>query len=340
MHESRAMKLSILDPVQIPTGQTSAQAIQGSIALAQHAERLGYHRYWLVEHHAVAYEVNPAPEVLAVALAYATQKIRIGLGGLLLNNYSPYKSAETLRTLNALFPDRFDVGIGRSNSGILVDKALKRFRNETTPDDHDAQTAELIGWLGNDLPETSEFRDIKIMPDQAAGPVPWVLAATQASAKRAALLGLPLACSAFHVPENAPGAMRAYYEHFTPSKFAAGVSEPTTLLAIRLIVGETQEEAERLAMPMRAAFKLRRENDIMLDRMLTPDEAIEMMGGLFPAEESDWPAYVIGSPERVKSAVERMMHITGATEIMVQDVLHDSDLRIKNYTMLAEIFNL
>lgn len=334
------MKLSILDPVQIPTGRTSAQAIEDSIALAQHAERLGYHRYWLVEHHAVAYEVNPAPEVLAVALAYATSKIRIGIGGVLLNNYSPYKVAETLRTLNALFPGRIDVGIGRSNSGILPDTALRRHRHMETPYDHDEQTEELLGWLGNDLPEGSPFRDIKIMPDQEAGPQPWILAATQASAKRAALLGLPLACSAFHVPENAPGAMKCYHEHFTPSKFAVGVSAPASLLAVRLIIGETQQEAERLAMPMRAAFKLRREKDIMLERLPTPDEAIEMIGGLLPAEETDWPAYVIGSPDRIKTTVDRMMRETGATELMVQDVLHDTALRFKHYTMLADIFGM
>ncbi|MBK3745993.1 MsnO8 family LLM class oxidoreductase [Paraburkholderia aspalathi] len=205
------MKLSILDPVQIPSGQTSTEAIQGSIALAQIAENLGYHRYWLVEHHDVPYEVNPAPEVLAVALGYATKTIRIGVGGVLLNQYSPYKVAETLRTLNALFPDRIDVGIGRATAGIVADTALKRLRDIDLPDDHAQQTEELVGWLGNDLPEESPFHKIKIMPDQAAGPLPWVLAATEASAKRAALLGLPLACSAFHVPENAPGAMKAYF---------------------------------------------------------------------------------------------------------------------------------
>ena len=334
------MKLSILDPVQIPNGKTSAEAVQGSLALAQRAEELGYHRYWLVEHHNVPYEVNPAPEVLAAALGCATKTIRIGVGGVLLNHYSPYKAAEALHTLNALFPGRIDVGIGRATAGIEADTALRRLRDTEIPDDHAQQTEEFAGWLGNDLPENSPFHQIKIMPDQPARVLPWVLAATEASAKRAAILGLPLACSAFHQPENAPQAMKAYYEHFQPSRFAAGVQKPETLLAVRLIVAPTQEEAERLAMPMRAAFKLRRKDNIMLDHLPTPDEAIAMMGGILPAEDTDWPAYVIGTPERVKSVLERMMRETQATEIMVQDVLHDAQLRIRHYELLAKTFDL
>lgn len=334
------MRLSILDPVQIGVGQTSGGAMRSSIALAQAAERLGYHRYWLVEHHDVPYEANPAPEVLATALAGATSTIRVGVGGLLLNHYSPYKSAEVVRTLGVLFPGRIDVGIGRATAGVRADTALKRLRDSATPDDHDGQTEEFVGWLGNDLTEASPFRGIGIMPDEAAGPLPWVLAATEGSARRAARLGLPMACSAFHLPENAPGTWKAYHENFQPSRFAAGVAKPTSFLAVRLILGETQEEAERLAMPMRALFKLRRKDNVMLDKMPTPDEAIALMGGILPAEDTDWPAYVVGSPERVRRVIERMIDATGTQEIMVQDVLHDPDLRLRHYDLLAQTFSL
>lgn len=149
-----------------------------------------------------------------------------------------------------------------------------------------------------------------------------------------------MACSAFHVPENAPGAWKAHHENFQPSRFAAGVDRPTAFVTVRLIIGETQEEAERLAMPMRTLFKLRRKDDLMLDKMPTPDEAIDMTGGLLPAEDVTWPAYVVGSPERVKSTLQRMAEITGADGIMVQDVLHDADLRPRNYALLASTFEL
>lgn len=334
------IRLSILDPVHKAVGQTSSQALQSSIALAQAAERLGFHRYWIVEHHDVHYEACPAPEVFAVAVAQATCRLRIGVGGLLLNHHSAYKSAEAMRTLHALFPGRIDVGIGRSTAGPLADTALRRLRQHDIADDHEAQTKEFVAWLGNDLPADSPFHALKIMGDEPPGPVPWVLAATEATASRAARLGLPLACSAFHKPEDAPLAWRAYHENFQPSRYAAGVDKPQAILAVRLIVGETQEEAERLAMPMRAAFQLRRKNNIMLDRMLTPDEAIARLGGLLPAERAPWPMYVVGSRERVKTVVSAMMDTLGATELMVQDVLHDQALRLRNYEMLAEIFNL
>lgn len=334
------MKLSILDPVQIPVGQTSGGAMRGSIELAQAAERLGYERYWLVEHHDVAYEACPAPEVLASAMAAATSTIRIGVGGLLLNHYSPYKAAEAIRTLGVLFPGRIDVGIGRATAGVRADTALKRLREAEIPDDHDDQTAEFLGWIGNDLPSGSPFSGIHIMPDEPAGPMPWILAVTEATALRAARMGLPLACSAFHRPENAPLALKAYHDNFQPSRFAVGIDKPASLLAVRLIIGETQEEAERLAMPMRALFKLRRKDNVMLDTMPTPDEAIARMGGILAAEDTIWPAYVVGSPERVTSTLRKMAEITGVDEIMVQDVLHDAGARLRNYELLARTFDL
>jgi len=334
------MKLSILDAVQKPRGQGSADALRSSIELAQAAERLGYTRYWLVEHHNVAFEANPAPEVFAVALAGATSRIRIGVGGVLLNHYSPYKVAEAMRTLNALFPGRIDVGIGRATAGVLPDRALRRLRDQECQNDHHAQVEELIGWLGNELPESSPFHSIKVMPDDVPGPMPWILAVSEESARRAATLGLGLACSAFHVPENAPRAMAVYEDEFEPSRYAAGLSTKQSFIAVRLVIGETQEEAERLAMPMRAVFKLRRQDNVMVDRLPTPEEAIDIMGGLIPAETAPWPNYVVGTPERVKAVILRMAEETGASEFMVQDFLDDMNLRLRNYEMLARVFEL
>ena len=333
------MKLSILDPIQKPRGKRSADALAASIELARAAERLGYTRYWIVEHHGIAFEANPAPEVFAVALAAATSRIRIGIGGVLINHYSPYKAAEALRTLNTMFPGRIDAGIGRATAGPLADSALKRLRSSEVPDDQQQQVEELVGWLGNDLAETSPFRAMKIMPDEPPGPAPWILAIGEESGARAANLGLALACSAFHAPEQAPSVIATYRRQFQPSRAAAGVSAPTLLIAVRLVIGETQAEAERLAMPMRAVFKLRRKDNIFVDRMPSIDEAIEIMGGHIPAEDADWPGYVVGTPERVKAVIGRMSALTGVTEFMAQDFLVDPELRLRNYALLARTFN-
>lgn len=335
------MRLSILDPLVLPKGGASGQALRTAVAMAQAVERLGFTRYWIVEHHDVAFEANPAPEVFAVALAGATSRLRIGVGGVLLNHYSPYKVAEALRTLNALFPGRIDVGIGRATAGPVADRALQRLRDAAIPDDHAAQVEELIGWLGNDLPDSSPFRGIRIMPDEPAGPLPWILAVSEESAERAGRLGLGLACSAFHKPEQAPRTAAAYSGSFRPSRHAAGLAAPQAFVAVRVILGETQEEAERLAMPVRAVFKLRRLPErIMVPQLPELDEAIAAMGGMVPAETAPWPAYVVGTPERVKETLLRMAGETGIDEFMIQDFLDDPELRLRNYTLLARAFGL
>ncbi|PTM42381.1 MsnO8 family LLM class oxidoreductase [Bosea sp. 124] len=335
------MKLSILDPLVVPRGSTSGGALRTAITMAQQVERLGFTRYWVVEHHDVAFEANPAPEVFAAALAGATSRIRIGVGGVLLNHYSPYKVAEAMRTLNALFPGRIDVGIGRATAGPLADTALKRLREAELPDDQAERVEELIGWLGNDLPESSPFHGIGIMRDEPPGPLPWILAVSEESARRAATLGLGLACSAFHKPEQAPHSMAAYRAAFRPSVHAAGIAAPQAFIAVRVIIGETQEEAERLAMPVRAVFRLRRSPDrIMVENLPSFDEAVAIMGGMVPAGEEDWPVYLVGTPAEVKTRLQRMAEITGVQEFMIQDFLDDPVLRLRNYERLAREFGL
>jgi luciferase family oxidoreductase group 1 len=329
------MKLSVLDPVQKPKGKTSSQALQASIALAQAVEALGFQRYWVVEHHGVDFEADPAPEVFVAAIAQATKTIRVGAGGLLLNNYSPYKSAESMRTLEALFPGRIDVGIGRSISGVKQDTALRRLREHDIPDDHEAQVSEFVAWLGNDIPESSPFHGLTIMADEPAGPKPWILAVSEESAERAGRHGLALACSAFHQPEKAPKAIAAYRNSFKPSTWRAGLQNPEILLAVRMVIGETQEEAERLAMPMRAVFKLRREDKIFLSYLPSIEEAEEILGGHQKASEADWPDNVIGTPERVAAILRRMSAQTGASEFMLQDFLDDPNLRLRNYELIS-----
>lgn len=128
-----------------------------------------------------------------------------------------------------------------------------------------------------------------------------------------------------------------YRRQFQPSRAAAGVSTPTLLIAVRLVIGETQDEAERLAMPMRAIFKLRRKHNIFVEHIPSIEEATEIMGGHIPAEDVDWPGYVVGTPERVKAMIGRMSELTGVTEFMVQDFLDDPDLRLRNYALLLSL---
>lgn len=327
------IKFSILDPVTIDVNSTSSQALQNSINLAKYVESIGFSRYWIVEHHGVHYEATPSPEILASAILAKTTKIKVGVGGFLLNNYSPYKVAEIIKSLNALYPNRIDFGIGQASSGQLADKALQVHRLNNDSYSHDQAVDELLHWLRNDFNADNSFSTIPIMRDQPIYNNIWALSVTENSAKRAAKYGLNLACSAFHIPENAVGCIQAYHKHYQPYVN----SKARSLLSIRLVVADTQLEAEKLAMPMRYLFQQRRKFNIMPMVMPTIDEAIEAVGEILPAETADWPMYVIGDKQQVYRKLTKMIQLTGVNEIMLQDVLPTFAERKKMYQKVAEI---
>lgn len=333
------IKFSILDPIVIAPNSTSTEAMHNAIELAQFAESLDFARYWIVEHHGVHYEATPAPEILAGAILNKTSKIRVGIGGFLLNNYSPYKIAELIKSLNALYPDRLDFGIGHSQSGEIPDFALQANRNNPSHYEHSAALEELLHWLDNNFPKDHPFSTIPIMRDQPRYPNIWAMAVSEPTAIHAAKLGINLACSAFHKPELAINSLNMYRKHYHPARGTGSYAHPKDFLAIRLIIADTQEEAEQLAMPMRYQFHQRRINEIMPFTTPTVEEAIEFAGGVWPAESSDWPMYVIGDKEHVYRTLSNMIELTNVNEIVVQDVLPTLDLRKKMYTQLATLFD-
>ncbi len=333
------INFSILDPVIIEPGSTSARAIQNSIELAKFVEGLNFSRYWIVEHHGVHYEATVSPEILATAILGQTSKIRVGIGGFLLNNYSPYKIAEVIKSMNALYANRVDFGIGHSVSGVVPDFALQANRKYENDYKHMEAVEELLHWIDCDFPDDNPFSTIPIMRDQSYYPNLWAMAVSESTAIHAAKLGLSLACSAFHKPELAINTLKSYRENYKPARALGSNLKPTDFLTIRLIVADTQEEAERLAMPMRYLFHQRRINQIMPLTTPTVDQAIELSGGVWPAESSDWPMYVIGDKERVYSLLSNMIDQTGVTEILLQDVLPTLNMRKKMYEIVADLFH-
>ena len=329
------MKLSLLDQVQIGTGRDSASAIADTIALSRHLDKLGFTRHWIVEHHAVPYEACVDPMVLACALAAATTNIRIGVGGVLLNNYSPYKVAESAQTLAALYPGRFDLGMGQSVSGPLPDLALQPDRSRPLLHDQGDKIHELLGHLFADLPADHAFASLKVMPD-VAPVLPWIMAVSPASAARAGTLGLPLALSAFHKPELAVASAASYRSSFQASGRKGLPQSPQLFLAIRLSTGVDQNQAERLAMPMRWCFDQRRRLDTMPDRLPSVDEAVTLAGGVWPAETAEWPMYTICSLRDLRDRLHTMAQAVDCDEIMLQDVLPDPAMRLAHYTAIAQ----
>lgn len=329
------MQLSLLDMLHIAPGQNSYQAFQDTVRLSQQLDTLGFARHWIVEHHGVDYELSADPVLMALALARHTQRMRIGVGGILLNNYSPYKVAESVKTLAMIAPERIDIGLGQSTSGALQDLALQVDRTHLPAHDQQDKIQELLGHLYVDLPADHAFSRLKVLPD-VQPPMPWIMAVTANSAARAGALGLPMALSAFHRPEEAVGAARAYRQAFRPSSRPGLSQRPQIFLALRLVTGATQQEAERNAMPMRWAYDQRRRLGLMPQQLPSIEQAIAMCGGVWAAETSEWPMYLICPMSQVRARLQHLAQAVGAQEIMVQDALPDPAMRQAHYQALAQ----
>src|SRR5436309_11655875 len=196
------MRLSVLDQSPIPEGSTGADALHNTLDLATLADELGYHRYWVAEHHGGPMLASASPEALIGPIASATRSIRVGSGGVMLPHYSPFKVAETFTILAALYPGRIDLGIGRAaGTDPLTTYALQRDRRDAAPDDFPQQLAELLAYFDDSLPEDHPFRRLAAtLPGRPELPAPWPLGSSPQSAIWAAQLALPYAFADFISP--------------------------------------------------------------------------------------------------------------------------------------------
>jgi len=218
---SAPFRLSVLDQSPISEGSSGAQALANTIDLARLADRLGYHRYWVAEHHGGPMLAGPSPEALIGPIASATSRIRVGSGGVMLPHYSPLKVAETFSLLAGLFPGRIDLALGRAaGTDPLTTFALQRDRRQAAPDDFPEQLSELLGYLDDRLPADHPFaRLAKTLPGRPEKPEPWLLGSSQQSAIWAAELGLPYAFADFINPRGAEIAA-LYRERFAEHEHA------------------------------------------------------------------------------------------------------------------------
>src|SRR5882757_1057882 len=232
--------LSVLDQSPIAEGSSGAQALRNTIDLAQLCDELGYHRYWVAEHHGGPMLAGPSPEALIGPIASATSRIRVGSGGVMLPHYSPFKVAETFSLLAALYPGRIDLGIGRAaGTDPLTTFALQRDRRQPAPDDFAQQLAELLAYFEDILPDDHPFaRLAAVLPGLPELPVPWLLGSSPQSAIWAGQLGLPYAFADFINPGGAEIA-KLYRERFVPER---GLKAERTAVAAWVLCAPTDEE--------------------------------------------------------------------------------------------------
>jgi len=332
-------RLSVLDQSPISQGSSGAQALRNTLDLAALADRLGYHRYWVAEHHGGPMLAGPSPEALIGPIAAATTRIRVGSGGVMLPHYSPLKVAETFSVLAGLFPGRIDLGLGRAaGTDPMTTFALQRDRRQAAPDDFAQQLAELLGYLNDQLPPDHPFaRLAATLPGRPEAPEPWLLGSSPQSALWAAELGLPYAFADFINPQGAE-ITALYRERFAEHEHAA--SHPRTAVAVWVICADSDEEARLLAESGRMTFTLLRRGQLIA--VPPPEDAREFLAaddraGGGPRSER---RAILGSPATVGRELEEVVARYGAEEAIVVSITYDHLARRRSYELLAEVFGL
>jgi luciferase family oxidoreductase group 1 len=329
------MRLSILDQSPIPAGSDGRDALANTLDLARLADELGYHRYWVAEHHGGPMLAGPSPEVLIGPIASATQRIRVGSGGVMLPHYSPFKVAESFSLLAGLYPGRIDLGIGRAaGTDPLTTYALQRDRRQAAPDDFPEQLAELLAHLEGALPADHPFARLGAsLPGRPEAPEPWLLGSSPQSAIWAAQLGLPYAFADFI---NRDGAAIAtdYQRRFDPG---VRLAAPRTAVAAWALAAESEEEAWRLTASSRMAMAMLRRG-----RLIAVPPVEQALRFLESEGESVAGSRRIsaGTPEQVRAQLETLAHQYGADELIVVTITHDHGARRRSYELLADAFGL
>lgn len=329
--------LSVLDQSPVISGHSARQAIEETLALARHVDGLGYRRYWLAEHHAVAAICDPCPEVLLARLGAETRNLRIGTGGVLLPYYSAFKVAEVFRMLQALYPGRIDLGIGRAPGGDA--RTARAVGGGRFPDAEQfpQQVWELVGHLCGTLPGGHPDGGLRVQPEGTSAPEVWLLGSSDYSGALAAQLGLRFAFAHFISAHGGDAVMRAYRAHYRPSQREPA---PHALLCCFVICAETDAEAERQARVMdlrRLEMGLRLENPVPT---LTQAEARQ-----YTEEERHYmrgqrARTVVGDPGRCRARLTELAAQYCADELMIVTITGDYGSRLRSYELLAQAFAL
>ena len=316
---------------------TAAQALRNSIDLAGLADRLGYHRYWVAEHHGTPALACASPEVLIGPIAAATKNIRVGSGGIMLPHYSPLKVAENFSMLAGMYPDRIDLGIGRA-AGTDARNAfgLQRDRRQASPDDFFEQLSELLGYISGDVaPDHPFFRFSRFLPGRPNAPVPYLLGSSPQSGIWAQQLGLPYVFADFINPAGA--AMVGQYRAGFQSGFT---TKPHVIVAAAAVCAQTDAEAQRLASSHRMLLDLLHRGQLIA--VPSVEKSVRYLDEMSrsPMALTVGRRLIAGSPDTVREQIEKVAEEYNAEEMMVVTILHDHAARRRSYELIAEAFDL
>ena len=330
------LRLGVLDQSPVPEGSTARDALQNTIALAQHVDRLGYSRYWLAEHHNHPGLAGPAPEVLIPAVAGATERIRVGSGGVMLPHYAPLKVAEQFRVLESLHPGRIDLGLGRApGSDPMTAMALNPHQR---PDEFPNQVQDLIGWLENRLDPAHPFARVRATPDPGSSPEVWLLGSSGYGGAVAAVFGRPFSFAHFINPHAGPEAIANYRANFRPD----GDDRPAPRVNVCVIAlcADTDEEVDALAATA-AMWRLQLEHG-RPGPVPSPERALAhpFTDEQIARNQKMRKHHAIGTPDVVAAKLHEIAGRYGTDELMLLTITHDPAARRRSYELVAQACGL
>ncbi|MAE60076.1 MAG: LLM class flavin-dependent oxidoreductase [Planctomycetaceae bacterium] len=332
------IKLSVLDQSPIRAGGAHQDAVNETLELAKAADRLGYHRYWVAEHHNSGGLACTAPEILISRIASITEKLRVGSGGVMLSHYSPLKVAETFRMLETLFPGRIDLGIGRApgtdrQTASALRPASDGWGAEQFPD----QVADVISFINDQIDSQHPHASVHALPAGPTCPPIWLLGSSGQSAALAAHFGCAFSFAHFINHRGGPAVMQAYRERFRPS---SELTTPAGSIGVFVLCAETDAEAQRLC-ASRDLWRLRVDQGNM-----GPFPSIEEALA-YPYSDTEraqvtvnQQRQVVGSPDRVRDELMQLCDLYGVDELVVLTICYDFAPRLRSYELLAEAFSV
>lgn len=324
---------SILDLAPIPEGGTAADALANSVALAQSAERAGYTRYWLAEHHNMPGIASAATSLVISHVAAATKTIRVGAGGIMLPNHAPLVIAEQFGTLATLYPNRIDLGLGRApGTDQATARALRR--HMAVEDSFPADVQELIGYLGDAPPKTADGASVQAIPGIGTNVPVWILGSSLYGAQLAAYFGLPYAFASHFAPALLGEALATYRATFRPSRH---LTKPYAMLAAGVCAAETDREAQYLRSSQILAFaRLRSGTPGKLPRPVA-DISAEVPPAVLAQVQHALSCSATGSPETIRAQLSQILATHAPDEVMITGMIHDPAARIRSFDIAAMV---
>ena len=330
--------LSVLDLSPITTGHSGATALRNSLDLAQLADRLGYTRYWVAEHHNLPSVASSAPDIMIGQVAAITKNLRVGSGGVMLPNHAPLMVAERFKVLEALFPGRIDLGLGRApGTDPLTSVALRRRQDMRDEDDFLERFQELMLIETRGFPEGHPFRNVRAMPADVPLPPIYLLGSSGYSAELAAAIGAGFSFAHHFSTHDAVDAMTSYREHFKPSP---ALARPLAILAVAVVAADTDAEAERLAATIDLNFVRRQKGEYL--PLASPEEALAYDYAPIDRERirKGRERLFVGAPKTILARLLPFIAATHADEVMITTMIYDHAARRHSYELMAQAFGL